>query len=387
MGLFDTVKKILFDEDEIDDSLPVRNDKKEDKDKHDDGGIIFHNNEEDTITEVKVPEEKPTSLVFPVRVDDTDEHDLRALQERLEEDEMNRTQNIEKVQENLTRSKSDLVNEYNETRRLQRETDSFRREEPVRRVEPQRRVETPIRHDEPVRKEVTFEEKKVPYKVPPVISPVFGVLDKNYDPDNYEETRHKITMTNAGNTSDASERQFGPVSYNDQGIPLPKYHKETTIIITNNNPSKELHEELKREAEAKKEAEQIEESIINSIINDEVKTDKILDDTREHSLEETVEVPKKEVEQEIEEPTVEFQEPIEDDNDAVIEGSPYDDMLDEVESPEPSVDINELINSSNEEEANVPIDEPTDTDENVNLDDTIETDLYNLIDSMYSDED
>ena len=112
MGLFDTVKKILFDEEEIED-LPVRNDKKDEtelKEAKESGGVIIHN-EEDTITEVKVPEEKPTSLVFPVRVDDeiedTTEHEIKEIQSRLDEDEINRTQQIERVhEENLTRSKS-----------------------------------------------------------------------------------------------------------------------------------------------------------------------------------------------------------------------------------------------------------------------------------------
>ena len=200
-------------------------------------------------------------------------------------------------------------------------------------------------------------------------------------------------MSNSGTTSNMSERQYGPVSYNDVGIPLPKYHKETTVIIaTTADPTKELHDELKRESEALKEVNKIEDEIINTIINDEV----------EPSI---IEEEKPSIEEEIEEPTVEFEEPVveePDETEEVITGSPYDDMLDAIdEEKQPTVDINELINNSEPEEeivdeedkeddaveADVPIDEVKDKEENVNLDDTIETDLYNLIDSMYSDED
>ncbi len=389
MGLFDKVKKILFDEEEIED-LPVRNDKKQDDEEsaaQASGGVIIHN-EEDTITEVKVPEEKPSSLIFPVKdedFEDTEEQEIEEINSRLEEDDINRTQEIERVQEQqLSRSKEDFINEYNETRRLQKETYEPRREV----------VNTPPR------------KENGPYRVPPVISPVFGVLDKNYDPDAYEETRQKITMVNSGNKSLLSERQFGPVSFNDQGIPVPKYHKETTVIITTNDSTKEMHEELKKEAEAIKEAKKIEDEIINTIINEETTSKDIEDafDTKE--VEPVVEEPtvkeeiideepvieesKPEVVEEVEEPTVEFKEPeeIDEDDDKVIEGSPYDEMLDSMnEEKEPTVDINELIKDVDEEEANVPVDKPKNIEENEALDDTIETDLYNLIDSMYKDED
>jgi hypothetical protein len=371
MGIFDTVKKILFDEDEIDD-LPVRDDKKEEKeDKHDEGGVIFHN-EEDTITEVKVPEEKPASLTFPVRdrdFEDTDKVDVREVQSRLREDEQNRTQEIERVRADMLTRTRDTVHTRPET--LTRSHDDINEyREPIK-----------PRHDivEPVRETLNIPEKKEkgPYKVPPVISPVFGILDKNYDPSDYEETRQKITMTNSGSASNMSDRQFGPVSFNDKGLPQPKY-KKTTIIVTETNSNDTLQEELKKELERQKESEKIEEEIINNILNTEV-------ETKEDSFE-TKEIPVPQ-EEEVEEPVVEYNEPEED---AVIEGSPYDDMLESMdEEKEPTVDINELINNTpieDTEEANIEVDAPKDIEENVNLDDTIETDLYNLIDSMYSDD-
>ena len=396
MGLFDKVKKILFDEEEIDETLPIRTDEiekeknrieqeevrqPENRVERSRGGVIFHNNdvEEDTITEVKVPEEKPTSLVFPVKVDDFEEEKEKedTVQMRLKEDEFDRTREIERASvQQMTRSKEDLFREYQESRP---------QVQPRQTVEPRK-----------LNIEEKKEEEKSPYKVPPVISPVFGVLDKNYDPDNYEETRQKITLSNSGQTPSNAERQFGPVSYNDQGIPLPKYHKET-VIITNDPKAKNLiKDELLREKEAMKEVNAIEEEIINSIINDGPETNTI-----EDAFEDTKPVKKVRASRKLEEeePTIIEEEPIveeepeielpsladdlEEESDEVITGSPYDDLIDEVE---PTKNISDLIEETEAEEADVTIDAPKNIEDNVNLDDTIETDLYNLIDSMYKDE-
>ena len=388
MGVFDKVKKILFDEEELED-LPNHDKEQEEMEEvGSKGGIILHHQEEeDVIQEVKVPEEKPTSLRFPVDVDDyTGDYELSDIQSRLDEENLSRTQEIEKVrEEQLTRSKEDIIKEYNETLRIQREEKEQKEKELLERrqrelmelkrreleMEESKPVDTPTNVENMVRKE------KEPYTVPPVISPVFGVLDKNYNPNEYEETRQKISLTNAGNTSKLSERQFGPVSYNDQGIPQPKYHKTTTVITTT---SPKFKEDLKKDKELIKETEKIEEEIINNIINDDIEEPKKLEDTNEYDdiindvdFEEPVD-------------TKTVLENLDEDNDEVITGSPYDDILEEQEkNEEPSVDINDLINSV-DEEADIQPDAPKDVEDNVNLDDTIETDLYGLIDSMYKDE-
>ena len=394
MGLFDKVKKILFDEEEIDETLPIRTDeiekekkrieteeKREPEEKRFEnrsrsGGVIFHNNEvdEDTITEVKVPEEKPSSFAFPV-LDDFDDDKEDTVQMRLKEDEFDRTQELERTRvQQVTRSKEDLLKEYNEMRAANRAPSA-----PVTpSVEPKKVIEDLPSHD----------DNKTPYKVPPVISPVFGVLDKNYDPDNYEETRQKITLSNSGSSTDLSERQFGPVSYNDQGIPMPKYHKETVIITNDPSAKNFIKEELLREKESMKEVNQIEEEIINSIINDEPETNTI-----EDAFEETKPIKKVSKKEEAKEEPIIEEEPVielpslaeeEEETDEVITGSPYDDLIDN--EIEPTKDINDLIEETEAEEADVTIDAPKNIEENVNLDDTIETDLYNLIDSMYKDE-
>lgn len=422
MGLFDKVKKILFDEEEIED-LPVRNDKEEKGKSQEDeviktikretreekkGGVIIHNDrdyeDEDTITEVKVPVETPKSFSFPIMMDDEEEvqelpkrETLRepvkepvrepvreqvrepiqdTQQLRLQEDDFDRTKEIERLrEERLNKTRQEAINEYNEIRRVQRET-----------VEPRRE-----------NLNVPEKKEKAPYKVPPIISPVFGVLDKNYDPDEYEQTRQKITLTNAGNTSAIGERQFGPVSYNDQGLPSPKFHSQTVIITTSNNPGELIKDELKRENEAIKAAAKIEEDIINTIINDKIDSNTVedaFDDTKEITATHVVEnLPDEEpiVSESVEEPTIEYDVPsYEEDDDAVITGSPYDDMFEEEEEKEeikPKKSIKDLIDEQEEtEEADITPAAPKNIEDNVDLDDTIETDLYNLIDSMYKDD-
>jgi hypothetical protein len=65
----------------------------------------------------------------------------------------------------------------------------------------------------------------------------------------------------------------------------------------------------------------------------------------------------------------------------------FDDEEETQEELKPTVGIDELIDSTEEmEEADITPAAPKNTEDNDNLDDTIETDLYNLIDSMYKDE-
>ena len=404
MGIFDKVKHILFDEDT--DDLPLRTDKEEKEEKKEEkhdlfeelekestGGVVIHNEvDEDTITEVKVPVEKKESFIFPMKMDDEEEiapvereNDTTEL--RLKEEDFDRTREIERLREQkMTRSKEDYIKEYTDSRRVQKQE-----------VLPKRDFS-----------QIPEKKEKAPYKVPPVISPVFGILDKNYDPDTYEETKQQITMTNSGNSTKISERQFGPVSFNDQGLPAPRIINKTVIITTAVDPTENMKEELKKEQEKIKESNAIENEILNNIINDAIETH----DSIEEAFEDTKEieqVPNNIIEEEIEEPTVEYETPKkkevvlppvveeepevveEEEDDAVITGSPYDDIFDDEEEPQeelkPTVGIDELIDSTEEmEEADITPAAPKNTEDNENLDDTIETDLYNLIDSMYKDE-
>lgn len=247
--------------------------------------------------------------------------------------------------------------------------------EPVRHIEPTRpsvtqevkrkEPETRSRYELPPKKEVVHEHRdykkllndakeseKKPFVVTPIISPVYGIIDKNYKP---EEIIEKKPVQ----IDQVRERMFGPVSYNAEPIPEPIKYEESNETLT---------EKLIKENERIKASEELE--------------------------------PISEFDEIVEEPTMEI------DNSNVVEEIPE-------ERTSPSLDISDLINeveSTNydtnsyeedyfkdvkEEYSNSDYAEEEPTEEfhieaeprkaevKEHLDDTIETDLFNLIDSMY----
>ena len=346
MGLLDKVKGILFDETEEDENveeLPKREPK---KNKHKQS-FIDYNKEEDTIKEVKVDyNTKEEKMSFPV--DDF---------------------------EPVTRTRSNIS--YDSFEEPKREIQEVKREmpEPVRHIEPTRpsvtqevkrkEPETRSRYELPPKKEVVHEPRdykkllndakeseKKPFVVTPIISPVYGIIDKNYKPE-------EIVEKKPVQIDQVRERMFGPVSYNAEPIPEPIKYEESNETLT---------EKLIKENERIKASEELE--------------------------------PISEFDEITEEPTMEI------DNSNVVEEIPE-------EKTSPSLDISDLINeveSTNydtnsyeedyfkdvkEEYSNSDYAEEEPTEEfhieaeprkaevKEHLDDTIETDLFNLIDSMY----
>ncbi len=346
MGLLDKVKGILFDETEEDENveeLPKREPK---KNKHKQS-FIDYNKEEDTIKEVKVDyNTKEEKMSFPV--DDF---------------------------EPVTRTRSNIS--YDSFEEPKREIQEVKREmpEPVRHIEPTRpsvtqevkrkEPETRSRYELPPKKEVVHEHRdykkllndakeseKKPFVVTPIISPVYGIIDKNYKPE-------EIVEKKPVQIDQVRERMFGPVSYNAEPIPEPIKYEESNETLT---------EKLIKENERIKASEELE--------------------------------PISEFDEIVEEPTMEI------DNSNVVEEIPE-------EKTSPSLDISDLINeveSTNydtnsyeedyfkdvkEEYSNSDYAEEEPTEEfhieaeprkaevKEHLDDTIETDLFNLIDSMY----
>ena len=346
MWLLDKVKGILFDETEEDENveeLPKREPK---KNKHKQS-FIDYNKEEDTIKEVKVDyNTKEEKMSFPV--DDF---------------------------EPVTRTRSNIS--YDSFEEPKREIQEVKREmpEPVRHIEPTRpsvtqevkrkEPETRSRYELPPKKEVVHEHRdykkllndakeseKKPFVVTPIISPVYGIIDKNYKPE-------EIVEKKPVQIDQVRERMFGPVSYNAEPIPEPIKYEESNETLT---------EKLIKENERIKASEELE--------------------------------PISEFDEIVEEPTMEI------DNSNVVEEIPE-------EKTSPSLDISDLINeveSTNydtnsyeedyfkdvkEEYSNSDYAEEEPTEEfhieaeprkaevKEHLDDTIETDLFNLIDSMY----
>jgi hypothetical protein len=197
------------------------------------------------------------------------------------------------------------------------------------------------------------EDTKKPFKVTPVISPVYGILDKNYTADDVLEKRELINKTNSG----VKPRMFGPVSYNDQ--PLPTLKKSNTTLKEDLVELNETVNELITEPVVSESIENVEEDIVIQTENyDDYETSSIENEyIGNNNIEDAFDT------------TDEYKAINEHDNEESIQDDNLDDTV-------PSIDVEALIDKNDD-----------DDDDDENLDNTIETDLFNLIDSMYKSDD
>lgn len=216
-----------------------------------------------------------------------------------------------------------------------------------------------------VREKAEATPGKKPFVVTPVISPVYGILDKNYTPDSVIE-RNKDNS----NIDAQKKRLYGNTEVRVEEVIVREEPKRV-------EPVKEEVKEVVKEVPTKE--EEYFDSIQN-IIEEEIP--KRATKTVEEAMEDTEEFKAVEPEITYEEPAVVEEDiPIEEDPiTPVVEEEPYyeepEEVEDEIEAP--SVSIDTLIDNPMEEEDEAPRQE---------LDDTIETDLFNLIDSMYNKDD
>lgn len=391
MGLFDKIKGILFDEEVVDvpvnsDELPERAPKKEKrsetrgfKDYRGEDEIV----EEDPIVEVKVPKEEPVRET-PVVEAPTKGFNLQ------EDFDMDDFPVRSRVQEEVVQEYRSEAHVMRQPERIDARIDKSR--EPRKDYKELAKVDSNTRKNDDVKdykkivnetRETTF---KKPFKVTPIISPVYGILDKNYKPEEVTMRREQINQTNAGLTK---SRTFGPVSYNDQ--PLPDRGSGT--ILKNHS----LNEDLKE---------------LNSTIN-QMMDDVKLEETREIEITRTeIKVSEPEavsatVVESVRKPVIvrEEVERMEELNptEEIIMTPDYDNfdttsiekqyignnnVEDAFESTGEFNKISEF-DRQDEEDAPVSIEEIINNrdkldEEDDHLDDTIETDLFNLIDSMYN---
>lgn len=379
MGVFDKVKKILFDEEEVivtvpSDDLPEKPAKKTAASQ---GFKNYHENdepEEDTIKEVIVPKEEEEEMhgitkqvpvineqpsqrvIFPV-----DDFDAPIVEEP-----PRRTQRYEAPAAQPTRQAA--------YQPQQKEV-----QKPIMQQEPRKnyRVEPPKPklYEEKDYKKYLNEDRnkggKKPFKVTPVISPVYGILDKNYKPDE---------VVNKAETNPTRERRrsFGPVNYNDD-VPTKNSLKADLVELNSTisemiNESVEMKQEVKTEPKVEKKKEVIEftptKVITKSIEPEEIAQTIDIEDAFESTNEyETINTYNEEVIVETPEPTIEYDEP-----EVPAYEEPEEDEVDE-----PSISLDELIKRNNRSDVE-------ESEEDENLDNTIETDLFNLINSMYSDD-
>lgn len=369
MGLMDKFKKILFDEEIVD--VPVNTDELPDntkapkvEEKQEYQGFKDYNGtdeEDDIIKEVKIPKEEEVvsnieeKKTFNLPIDFEMESDLPS---RSYED----TQEFVTEEYEIPKRSEMRVEPRKDYRDLSRVMDSPKRHEEVKDYKK-------IVNE---REETTF---KKPFKVTPIISPVFGILDKNYTPDEVVERREQINRVNNGANK---TRTYGPVSYNDQPLPKRVSNKsklKDELVELNTTINEMMNEDVGGEEGATKEI---------AITKTEIKVSK------QTPVEEEIVLPAQ----------------VAPEDDAIIMTPNYDNYettsieeqyignnniedafettnefktINELDSREESVpkpSIEQIINEAQNYE-----DEPN------HLEDTIETDLFNLIDSMYKKDD
>lgn len=392
MGFMSKIKGILFDEDEIEvqvdsDELPGMPPKEvKHLDRKVNSGIIEHHREdteeEDTIKEIKIPSYDEQEDIKLVK--DNSKIGL------LDDDEMDRDFPIEQSEKEEVPTKTfddfDVDLRYGGRSNDYEENNYYKSVDEVRK---EYNIGTPVKkHSEEIkdyRKMLNNEQEstKKPFTVTPVISPVYGVLDKNYKAEDVEEKRELISKTNSG----VKPRMFGPVSYNDEPLPSVK----------------------KIESPLKKDLVEL-NTTINELINDSVTSEDVKNviDTKEEPKEEIIE---EDISLSVEVPDESYDDAVQSENDDEIiqtdnyddyentsieneyignnniedafdstdeykKIDEYDDSRDSLDDTEPSIDVEELIDKKDDED-----------EDDQDLNNTIETDLFNLIDSMYKSDD
>lgn len=381
MGFMSKIKGILFDEDEIEvqvdsDELPGMPPKEvKHLDRKVSSGIIEHHRveeeEEDTIKEIKIPSYDEQEDIRLVK--DTSKVAL------LDDDEMDRDFPVEhkEKEESPTRTLYDFdVNKRYGSRSNGYEENNYYKS--VEEVRKEYNIGTPVKkHTEEIkdyRKMLNndAESTKKPFTVTPVISPVYGILDKNYKAEDIEEKRELISKTNSG----VKPRMFGPVSYNDEPLPMTKKSESplkkdlvelnTTIneLINDSVTSEDVQKAVSEKVDYYKEAEIEEDIPLSGEVPDDdeiIKTDNY-DDYDATSIENEY-IGNNNIEDAF------------DSTDEYKRINEVDDLKEPLDNTEPSIDIEQLI------------DKKDDDDDDQDLNNTIETDLFNLIDSMYKSDD
>ena len=381
MGFMSKIKGILFDEDEIEvqvdsDELPGMPPKEvKHLDRKVSSGIIEHHRveeeEEDTIKEIKIPSYDEQEDIRLVK--DTSKVAL------LDDDEMDRDFPVEhkEKEESPTRTLYDFdVNTRYGSRSNDYEENNYYKS--VEEVRKEYNIGTPVKkHTEEIkdyRKMLNndAESTKKPFTVTPVISPVYGILDKNYKAEDIEEKRELISKTNSG----VKPRMFGPVSYNDEPLPMTKKSESplkkdlvelnTTIneLINDSVTSEDVQKAVSEKVDYYKEAEIEEDIPLSGEVPDDdeiIKTDNY-DDYDATSIENEY-IGNNNIEDAF------------DSTDEYKRINEVDDLKEPLDDTEPSIDIEQLI------------DKKDDDDDDQDLNNTIETDLFNLIDSMYKSDD
>lgn len=416
MKFLDKIKTILFDEEVVEENeqLPDMSSKKVKKGQT---GFIDHGsdeNDENPIVELVVPKEEPKEELKEEKVNESYLDNYKADYGReFEEDIRN---NYKREEETLKASNFDLFDNEpsiipSRSRNYDDLESSFMDEKEEKSIEVKssyHRVTEPTKEKKEIKDyrkmlsdERNADTEKKPFKNTPVISPVWGILDKNYTPDEIVEKAEDLNKINSG----VVPRSFGPVSYNDQPLPKSKVKKSEVSA-----PTREDLAEVNETISSMAYEDEVE--LIDRNIEEENKKieEKIIKETSYE--EDEIELPQRNIND------------FDNEEDAIISTDDYDNY-DEIKTDDydsyqsisediPTHSINDLDSGiDNEESTQNTIDDPFESDdyksysdnneddvvdfdsivhkkkyddEDEGLDNTIETDLFNLIDSMYKSE-
>lgn len=381
MGIMNKIKGILFDEDEIEvpvdsDELPERTAKEVKRtEKKMSGGFVEHHSdseEENPIKEIIIPKEETNETRITRESSKNSENHFNLVDDA--EMERDFPTNGISVDDSATMEDpfSFDFDSISETR-AQDDIELTRSSRSVDEVRREFNIGAPLKkHNEEIKDyrkmvnhESTSQEKK-PFTVTPVISPVYGILDKNYTAADVVEKRELINKTNSG----VKPRTFGPVSYNDQPLPTAK-KKDTSLkedLVELNTTINELINDSVRPRDV-----EIQETSIKKDLPKEEKTEESYEDDDIIQTENYDDYETNSIENEY------------------IEQNNIEDAFESTEELHSIKERDEEIKANEEEDDPVVnfddiVEKPVETDDDVELDNTIETDLFNLIDSMYKSE-
>lgn len=382
MGLMDKVKKILFDEDVVEvpvssDELPERTPKKVKKEekRESTGFIEYHKNEEvevDPIKEIRIPE-----------YEDTKEEEKKKF--NFPEDVDFERDAIPTRQKNYDDMNFSIFDDEVEDIKSEGIVNSYRVSEPPKEQAGRKEIKD---YRKMLGNEKGETEKK-PFQNTPVISPVWGILDKNYKPEEIVARAERVTKVNTG----AVPRSYGPVSYNDQPLPIKKTSIQDKnslkedLVELNSTISDMINEDV-QDKPAKKELPEKDirdfEASIEQIVEEEIPTHSVEEIHEEEPQDEVIKTNDYDEYEDISTNYKDYKsienEQMEHNNieDAFESTSEFDSIKEkdtQKDDDEPLVDLKSLIDKKDD-----------DNDDDEGLDNTIETDLFNLIDSMYKDD-
>lgn len=356
MGLFSKLKNVLFEEEEVE--IPVITKKTEEEPKN--LREQRYNPPSFDTEEIDVsPSRDNISRFRNVKRDieiDVSNDDVKTQEISLssEKEEENKSPFLSFDEDEFERVNAKIKeNEEKQIKQEKHEKQEKEKQNPKRKEEP-RRTEVPKR-----------------FKPSPVISPVYGILDKNYKKEDIIEKGNDIVTTfEEVSVETVRKKAFGTLVDDIES----SLGEEKTIVKEEKQDERSIDEIL---TDSIDEMISLDEEIEIPIMSGE-------SSNVEDLLEENVEEEKEDDDyQEIEESNLENEEPILDNDE--IELPSFEDLNEENSDNEQKVEDSSILEKTDTIKMLDDIEDELD-DVKANkelLEDTTETDLFNLIDSMY----